>query len=337
MDMIGVLNGACTGLLVSVGHRTGLFDLLASRPPSTSDDIAKAAKLHPRYVREWLGGMTVAGIVSYDPAAGTYALPPEQAAVLTRAAGPDNLAMFAQYIKLMADVEDDIVRCFRRGGGVPYSKFKRFQELQAEESRGLYDRILVSAILPLAPGLVDRLNAGIDVADVGTGQGHAVHVMARAFPKSRFLGLDFSKAAVAVANRKRPRNARFAVQDVANLLGAFDLVTAFDTIHDQAKPAKVLASIAKSLRPGGMMLMMDIQASSRLEQNLQHPLGPLLYAASTFHCMTVSLAQKGDGLGTCWGEEKAYQMIRAAGFGSVDVHHLPGDVFHSFFVAVKSS
>jgi SAM-dependent methyltransferase len=336
--MMALLNDASLGMLVSIGHQTRLFDTMAEMPAASSDGIAQAAGLQERYVREWLGGMVVARIVSYDPATKTYVLPREHAAFLTRSAGSNNLAFFTQYIRLLSAVEGDVIRAFREGGGVGYEKYPDSQRLQAEESAALFDTALVEAILPLAPGLVERLRSGIDAVDLGTGQGHAVNVMARALPNSRFAGVDFSpegiEAARAEAAGWKLPNARFEVADIAaGLPGDFDLVTAFDVIHDLAKPRVVLANICRSLRPEGVFLMMDMAASSRLEEKLDHPIGPLLYGASVMHCMTVSLAQGGEGLGTMWGEQMAQEYLKDAGFSHVQVHHLEGDPMHVFYVA----
>jgi 2-polyprenyl-3-methyl-5-hydroxy-6-metoxy-1,4-benzoquinol methylase len=337
--LMETLNGAFLTLLISVGHRTGLLDAMAPMGAATSAEIAKAAGLNERYVREWLGGMTTGRIVEYDPASRTYRLPPEHAAFTTTAAGSENMAYFAQYIALAGLVEDEIVDCFRNGGGVPYSAFPKFQELQGGESLALYDAALIPAILPLAEGLRERLATGIDVADLGCGQGHAVNVMAREFPNSRFIGYDFSEEGVETARREAAdwglTNASFEVADVAALdeSETFDLVTAFDAVHDQAAPRKMLANAYQSLRPGGVFLVMDIAASSELHENMDHPMGSMLYAISTLHCMTVSLAQGGEGLGTVWGEKKAVELIREAGFAEVETKHLEGDVFHAFFVA----
>ncbi|HXF68807.1 MAG TPA: class I SAM-dependent methyltransferase [Thermoflexus sp.] len=336
--MMALLNDAFLGILVSIGHQTRLFDTMAEMPAATSDAIAQATGLQERYVREWLGGMVVARIVSYDPATETYVLPPEHAAFLTRSAGPNNLAFFTQYIRLLSAVEGDVGRAFREGGGVGYEKYPDFQRLQAEESAALFDTALVEGILPLADGVVERLRSGMDVIDLGTGQGHAVNVMARAFPNSRFVGVDFSpegiEAARAEAAGWKLRNARFEVADVAaGLPGEFDLVTAFDVIHDLAKPKVVLANITRALRPGGVFLMMDMAASSRLEENLDHPFGPALYGVSVMHCMTVSLAQGGEGLGTMWGEQMAQEYLKGAGFSDVQVHHLEGDPMHAIYIA----
>ena len=339
--MVDVLNGAGIALMTSIGHQVGLFDAMAGLPPATSRRIAEAAGLNERYVREWLGAMATGRVVDHDPADGTYRLPAEHATWLTRAAGIDNLALQAQYVPLLAEVEQPLIDCFRRGGGVPYSAFPRFQRLMAEESGAVHDAALVDAILPLVPGLPARLEAGIDVADVGCGRGHAVNLMARAFPNSRFVGVDFSEEGVAAGRAEADAlglaNARFEARDVTNLggRGGFDLVTAFDAIHDQAQPARVLAGIAEALRPGGVFLMVDIAASSHVHENLDRPLAPFLYTISCMHCMTVSLALGGAGLGAMWGEQKAREMLAEAGFGRVEVKQVEGDIVNNYYVATK--
>jgi len=186
--LIGVLNGGALALMLSIGHRTGLFDAMATLPPSTSAQIAEFAGLDERYVREWLGAMTTGRIVDHDPDQLTFALPPERAAWLTRAAGPANLALQAQYVGLLALVEDQIVHCFRHGGGVPYSAYPAFQALMAEDSGAVHDAALIDGILPVVPGLLDRLRRGIDVADIGCGSGHSVNLMAQAYPASPLRG-----------------------------------------------------------------------------------------------------------------------------------------------------
>ncbi|MGQ4728033.1 class I SAM-dependent methyltransferase [Streptomyces sp. Ju416(a)] len=341
--MLQVLNDSCLGYLCSIGHRTRLFDVMAQLPPSTSEEIAGAAGLNERYVREWLGGVTVGGIVAYDPADGTYRLPPEHAASLCRDAGPDNLASFLQDLALIGLVEDEVVAAFRDGGGVPYSSYPKFQELQAEETARVYDAALVDAIIPLVPGLPERLDSGdgLDVLDVGTGQGHAVNLLARAFPASRFTGVDVSEGGIAAAReaaaRLGLRNAHFELADAAAVTGPYDLITAFDVIHDLARPAQTLAAVAGALRDDGVFLMGDIAASSRLEENLDLPLGPTLYAFSVFYCMTTSLSEGGAGLGTVWGRQTALRMLREAGFGEVAVREVEGDILNVYYVARKGS
>ena len=205
--MLGVVNDGMLALMVSVGHRTGLFDTMSSLEPAGSAAIAEAAGLHERYVREWLGAMVSGGVVEYFPADATYWLPPEHAASITRAAGPGNLATYTQFISMLGQVESDIVGSFRNGGGVPYSKFPDFTRLMAEDSAMVFDFALLDAVLPLAQGLPERLAAGIDVADVGCGSGHAINLMAAAFPASRFVGYDFS-AGCGGRGHRRGRGAR---------------------------------------------------------------------------------------------------------------------------------
>jgi SAM-dependent methyltransferase len=340
--MVHMVNEAMLALMVSVGHRTGLFDVMAAMPAATSAEIAARAELDERYVREWLAAMTTGRIVDHDGATGSFSLPAGHAASLTRAAGPDNLAISTQYVGLLGMVEDQVVDCFRHGGGVPYSSFPKFQALMAEDSGTVHDASLIGVTLPLVPGLTDRLELGIDVADVGCGSGHAINLMAEAFPRSRFVGFDFSDTGLAAAREEAERkglaNVRFEQRDAADLgeTARFDFITTFDAVHDQARPDLVLAGIADAVRPGGTYLCVDVRASSTLSENLDHPLGPFCYTISCMHCMTVSLADGGMGLGTMWGEQKALQMLGEAGFTSVDAVHVDGDIVNTYFIATKN-
>jgi SAM-dependent methyltransferase len=250
--------------------------------------------------------------------------------------------MDKQYVGLLALVEDQVVECFRHGGGVPYSSFPKFQALMAEDSGAVRDATLIGVTLPLVPGLTDRLEQGIDVADVGCGSGHAANLMAETFPCSRFVGFDLSDAGLAAARTEADRNGltnvRFSKRDAARLgeTARFDLITTFDAVHDQARPDLMLAGIADALRPDGVYLCVDIAASSKLSENLNHPLGPFFYTISCMHCMTVSLADGGMGLGAMWGEQKALQMLSDAGFTSVNVKHVDGDIANTYFIATKN-
>ena len=338
--LMGALNEGALMLMVSVGHRTRLFDVLAARGASTSAELAQAAGLQERYVREWLGAMAVGGVVDYDVAAHRYALPAEHASVLTRGVAV-NLAASAQFLPVLASVEDRIVDCFVAGGGVNYAEYPRFHEIMAEESDQTVVAALEAHILPLVPGLQESLREGIDVLDVGCGHGRALARLATLYPASRFVGFDLSAEAVAEGNARAAaaglRNLRLEVRDVAEIGGSarFDLVTAFDAIHDQARPDRVLDGIHASLKAGGVFLMQDIAASRHVEKNFAHPLGPWLYTISCLHCMTVSLAQGGAGLGTVWGEELALEMLGEAGFDHVTSHRLPHDIINVYFVAKR--
>ena len=337
--IIGILNDGMLCLAISIGHRTGLFDTMADGSRATSADIAKRAGLNERYVREWLGAMVTGRIVDYDATTKTYTLPAERAAFITRAAGIDNLATFSQFVGLLGTVESQVVGSFRRGGGVPYSEFTDFQRLMAEDSGQTFEARLLQTTLPLVDGLVKRLESGIDVADIGCGSGHAINLMAVAFPRSRFVGYDFSEEGLAAgrdeAQEKDLGNVRFESRDVSTLdkVAAFDFITSFDAIHDQAHPDRVLAAIRRALRPDGVYLCVDIAASSDLANNLEHPLGPFLYTISTMHCMTVSLALDGKGLGTVWGKELALSMLVDAGFGRIDVKQVEGDILNNYYIA----
>src|SRR5690606_34810622 len=229
------------------------------------------AGLNERYVREWLAAMVTANVVDYDGAAARYSLPPEHAASLTRAAGASNVAVYAQYIGGLGAVESDIVDCFRHGGGVPYERFPRFHEVMAEDSGLAVVSALESDILPLVPGLIERLERGIRVADLGCGRGLALKRLAESFPRSRFVGMDLSSEAIDYARRNTAHldNVEYVQRDLSDFdhtaePGAFDFVVTFDAIHDQARPLAVLQGIRRSLAQGGVYLMQDIGGTSHL-------------------------------------------------------------------------
>ena len=339
--MLDMLNAGALMVMTSVGHRAGLFDVLAELDVATSSELAGAAGLNERYVREWLGAMATGRIVEIDPETGRYSLPAEHAAWLTRAASPDNLAVEAQWIPTLSSVEDDILECFEKGGGVPYERFSRFHEVMAEESAQTVLSVLFSHILPLVPGMTERLEEGASLLDLGCGRGRALLLLGERFPASTFLGYDLSADATAYGSGEAAErglsNVRFEQRDLSSFdadadLEAFDFVTTFDAVHDQARPLAMLEGIRRTLRPDGVYLMQDIQGSSHVHENLDHPGAPLLYMISCMHCMTVSLAQGGDGLGAMWGEEKARELLAVAGFSSVDVHLLEHDPFNAYFV-----
>jgi SAM-dependent methyltransferase len=328
-------------IMVDVGYRTGLLGTLAEGG-GTSAELAARAGLVERYVRECLGALVTAGIVDHDPADGRYTLPAEHAVCLT-GPGSSNLAPISQLPALLGPHVGGIVRAFREGGGVPYEDFRPdFTEAMDAMSRGLMDGQLLDGILPAAGELPARLAAGVRGADIGCGTGHAMNLMARAYPRSTFVGFDISADAIGRARQEAAQwglaNVTFEVLDVAELPvePPFDVVFAFDAIHDQVDPAGVLARVHEALVPHGTFVMMDIKAASRLEDNVGNPLAPLLYAISTLHCMTVSLARGGAGLGAVWGEQLARQMLAEAGFDDVAVHDVPDDPMDSVYVARKA-
>jgi SAM-dependent methyltransferase len=339
--LLSTLNQGALCLMVSVGHRTGLFDAMAELPPSTSEEIAVAAGMNERYVREWLGAMVTGEVVRIDPVSGKFELPSSHAACLTRKNPSDNMAVFAQYIPGLGYVEDEIVDCFQNGGGVSYDKFPRFHAVMEEDSGQSVVSSLSDHILPLDPTLTQKLSEGIQMLDLGCGRGRALHTLAETFPNSSFLGYDLSKDAIAYASSAAERsgltNLSFEVRDLSDFHetadpDAFDLVTTFDAVHDQAYPLHLLKGIRRTLKSDGLYLMVDIHSSSDLAKNVDHPLGTLLYTVSCLHCMTVSLAQGGEGLGAMWGREKAEELLAAADFGSVEVHRLEHDVQNDYYL-----
>jgi ubiquinone/menaquinone biosynthesis C-methylase UbiE len=342
--LLTILNDGALCLMISVGHRTGLLDAMRDAAPSSSAEIAARAGLNERYVREWLGAMVTGRIVNIDPARNRFSLPPKHAAFLTRAAGADNIGVFAQYIALLGSVEDEIVECFKKGGGVPYARFPRFQEVMAEDSGQSVLSSLESHIVPLVPGLREKLTSGIHVLDLGCGRGRIINRLAELYPKSRFTGMDLSSEAVLSAweeaAQKKLRNIEFIVTDLSHFdesaeVESFDLIATFDAIHDQAKPLNVLRGIHRALRSDGVYLMQDIKGSSDIYNNLNHPLGPALYTISCMHCMTVSLAQNGEGLGAMWGEEKTREYLAKAGFRSAEKKELAHDIQNNWYVVRK--
>jgi SAM-dependent methyltransferase len=229
----------------------------------------------------------------------------------------------SEIVESFGAVVPELERCFRNGGGVPYAAFRpQFTDRMDDLWRRIYDEQLVDGFLTAAPGLTDRLAAGARVLDVGCGTGHAVNLMAKSYPRSTFVGYDIAADAIQRAEGERVEmavpNAQFAVLDVTQLPTEpqFDVITAFDAIHDQVAPDVVLRRVHDALRPDGVFVMIDFKFSSRLERNLANPFAPLYYTISVMHCMTVSLAEGGAGLGTVWGEELRPQD---AGAGRVRV------------------
>lgn len=339
--MMQHLNSAAITLILSIGHRTGLLDAMAQLGPSTSDEIAQAASLSERYVREALGVLATGGVVEYDGQSKRYVLPREHAAWLTRAASPSNMAVSTQWIGVLAGVEDQVVECFRRGGGVPYEQYKRFHEVMAEESRQTVVQPLLDVLVPMLPGLADRLERGADVLDIGCGSGEALERLARRYPKSRFTGYDLSPEAV---DRGRARmraaglkNVTLECRNAAEPFGRerYDWITTFDAIHDQAAPDAVLRHIHAALKYDGWYLMQEISGSSHVHEDAHHPIAPFLYAVSCMHCMSVSLSQGGKGLGAMWGRETAQRMLQDAGFRQVEIRSLPHDIINDYYLVQK--
>ena len=337
-ELVAMFNSASVVLGIDVGHRTGLFEAMASAGTTTSGDLATAAGLAERPVREWLGLMTVGGIVEHDATADTFTLPPMVAAILT---GPGmNLAAFAAEITINATSVPLVVRSMHDGRGIAYDELPHFTARMAEISRRLYDDALLPGYLGVVPGLLDRLSDGASVADLGCGCGHVANLIARAFHASSVVGFDFSEEAITAARKEAAEwgltNATFELRDIAHLHpdARFDVMLAFDAIHDQARPRAVLAEARRVLADDGLFVMVDPAVSARLDETAQHPMAAYIYGCSLFHCLQVSLAQGGEALGTAYGHQTAVALLHEAGFAEVELLQPAAmDAFNGIFVA----
>ena len=312
---------AATVVLAALGDRTGLFKDLAARGPATSGELASRAGLAERYVREWLGGMFAAGYLTYDEGRQRYALPAEHVPALATEPGPAFFGGVHQELIGAIQRYDQVAEAFRQGGGV------RLADLHADVWAGTsrftaqwHQNMLVQQWLPLVPEVTARLEAGARVADVGCGTGQALIALARAFPAITATGYDAHRPSVEQARRAATeaglgRRVTYEVLDAAaGLPGSFDVITTFDVVHDAADPLGLLRSIRDALRPGGRHLCLEINCSGRAADNVG-PVATLLYGFSVLYCMTTSLAEGGEGLGTLGLPEPVLRDLAAkAGF-----------------------
>jgi len=326
--LLNIYTGGVLTKLIEVGYQVGLFEA-SKAGPATSEELSERAGLKERYVREWLGAMTTSGIYSYDPESKRYTLPEEHAALLTGDTA-QNASPMSRMINHFGTHLPKLVACFRAGGGIPYSAYRPvFTQCMDDVWRRIYDQQLVGGFIGAVEGLPEALRRGIHVLDVGCGTGHAMNLLARDFPASRFCGYDIAQDAIESARAEAKKmgllNATFEVVDVASMPSEpkFDLITAFDAIHDQKSPDAVLRGVQRAMAPGGTFLMIEFKFSSRVEDNIKNPFAPMYYGISLMHCMPVSLALGGKGLGTVWGEQTAKQYLAEAGFRTVKVVDTP--------------
>ncbi len=335
------LNGGFISMMISIGHRTGLFDVMAALPPSTSQQVATAAGLDERYVREWLSAMTSAHIIDYDARTASWFLPMEYAAVLARGAGANSLAPAAQMLSMLASVEDMVVAAFRGGGGVLPEAYDRLNAMVSREKSMLIDESYVDALIELIPGMQAKLAAGGVVLDAGCGDGALLVTMARMFPRSTFRGYDISHEAIERALEHAAEadlpNVDFAAGDVASIDEArtYDLVLAFEAMRELSFPRVFLRRAVAALKRDGAFLMQEVGVSTYLARNADHPFAPMLYAMSCLHAVPVALAQEGEALGVMWGKERAMQMLAEAGFRGARFETLPVDTLRYYCVATK--
>jgi len=339
---VGVDFGATlTVALAYIGDRLGIFRAIADNGPLTSAELAHRTGLEERYLREWASTMAAAGYVDYSPSDRKFALNHAQRTVLLDEKNPFNMAGAFQYAITCIRQLSPLTEAFRHGGGVPFADFgPEIAEAIRRMFQAGYETWVASRWIPAVPDVHQRLLAGGEAAEVGCGSGQCLIPVAKAFPGSRFWGFDVDPGSIALARQRCAQEglaSRVTFEQVAAEAipdsERFDLVMAFNCLHDMANPRGALRAIRRALKPGGATLWSEAKASDRLEENLS-TWGRSMYAASTMHCMTVSLAHNGEGLGSVVGPGLARELALEAGFSSFAP--LPVDnPFHRIFVLLR--
>ena len=351
--MTDILNYGALNLAIALGYRSELFDVMdAFDSPKAISYIADKTGLNMRYIKEWLGIMVSGGVIeiSHDETGlDCFYLPREHGDVICRRSGNSNMGVYSQEIPLLTTCAmESVYKGFKEGKGVSYDHYPRFQEFMAQLANAKHQQVLVNDFLPSVDNgrLIRKMKAGIRVCDLGCAEGVAAILMARAFPNSEFIGIDISQQAISKARsdckQQGIKNLDFLRLDTSSLKGnhnlenSFDYITAFDVIHDLVQPLEALQGVYSILKADGLFSMIDIAASSNLEENKDHPMGPFLYTVSLMHCMPVGLLDGGTGLGMMWGRQKAIEMLEAAGFKHREVIEIPEDPFNLHFMCKKT-
>lgn len=317
--MVDDIGTALRGGLSYIGDKLGIFKALASAGPVTVEELAKKTKLNARYLREWLGAMATAQYIEYRPDTGKYFLPPEHAAALADENFPFFVGGFIEMIVPTVSVAPKVAQAFKNGRGVPQQAYS--PEMFESIERGTapwYKHQLVQKWIPAMPQVERKLGAGGAALDVGCGSGRAAITLAWAFPKAQVFGFDNHPGSIkrAKANAKAAglKNVQFRVTDCTKLPARkFDFISTFDVVHDSVNPVGLMKSIRKALTPDGTYLLLEMNASPNVHENV-NPIGRLLYSVSTLYCMTTSLAHNGAGIGAVMGEPKARELADKAGF-----------------------
>jgi SAM-dependent methyltransferase len=318
------MGAAISGLLLHIGDRLGLYKAMAGAGPVTSAALAARTGTAERYVREWLGNQAAGGYVTYDPAGGTYELPAEQAMVVASEDSPFFLGGAFEAIASCYADHNRFADAFRTGAGVGWHEHDgRLFSGVLRFFRPGYAAHLVNAWLPALDGVADKLRAGASVADVGCGLGASTIIMAQAFGRSTFLGVDNHEASITEARKAAAeagvaQRARFQTASAHQLPGAgYDLVCMFDCLHDMGDPVGAARHARQALAPDGTLMLVEPMAGDGLEENL-NPVGRAYYGLSTVICTPGSLDQEvGLGLGAQAGQRRLEAVLREAGFSSV--------------------
>ncbi|MEM7254285.1 MAG: methyltransferase domain-containing protein [Pseudomonadota bacterium] len=333
------LAGTMITRLCAIGDALGLFKALHEQGPATSEQLAERTDIHERYAREWLRGMHAAGYLEVDRATSEYRLPAEHAALLADDANPLYQGGMWELMVHSLGPFDTLVDAFRNGGGVSQACFHPNLYNGMRRSSGLrYQNSLLQEWLPAMPDVVNKLSAGATVADIGCGSGTAILTMVEAFPNSQFTGYDAFAPQVERANaqaRERGLDDRvhFDVVDASlQLPNRFDIITTFDVIHDMAHPREALRTIHEHLNEGGLYVMQEIAAADDPHDNVGSQ-AALKYGMSITYCMTTSLANEGEGLGTLGLPPTVVRSLcDEAGFSSVESIPCRNEFFSLFLV-----
>jgi SAM-dependent methyltransferase len=314
---VGDLGAAMSAVLVSIGDELGLYKALAKQR-LTSAQLASQTGTNERYVREWLGNQAAGGYVEYDSASGTYFLTEEQALCLANPNGPVDLPGAYQVVQDLFFVMPRALDNFRTGHGMEWGEHHSCLFHGTERFfRAGYNANLLSSWLPAFDGLTERLARGGRAADVGCGHGASTILVAKAFPKSEFVGIDYHPGSVDAARSRAAEagvgNVRFEVADATTYTdGGFDLIAFFDCLHDMADPAGVARHARQALLSDGYCMIVEPFAGNRVEDNL-NPVGRVFYAASALICVPVSLARRGPALGAQAGEDRLRRVVVGEG------------------------
>ncbi|HEY1799086.1 MAG TPA: class I SAM-dependent methyltransferase [Stellaceae bacterium] len=322
--LITDLGGASSVAMVRLGDALGLYKALHAKGPMTSQELAVVANVNERYLREWLANQAASNYLSYDPIDQRFALPEEQAMIFAVEESPCYMLGGFDLMAAMIVNQPLVEAAFRTGGGVAWGDQAGCMFCAvARFFRPGYHNHLVDSWLPALDGVVEKLERGARVADIGCGHGWSTVLMASAFPKSQFIGYDFHPASIDAARAHAAahgvgKNVVFEVGTAKDFRAAdLDLVTFFDCLHDMGDPLGAAARVCRSLKPDGTWMLVEPMAADHLEANL-NPVSRLFYAASTMICVPTSLSQEvGAALGAQAGERKLREVILGGGFGSV--------------------
>lgn len=317
---LGDLGSALTATLVVIGDRLGLYRAMAGAGPLTSAQLAKRTNTSERCVREWLSAQAAAGYITYDAETGRYELPAEHAVALVDEDSPACVLGGFQGMTSAMKAEPKVIEAFKNGSGVGWHEHDPGLFVGTERFfRPGYNANLVDSWIPALHGVREKLQRGAQVADVGCGLGASTIILAKAFPRSRFVGFDYHRESILQARERGASagvldRARFEVSTAKTFPGTYDLVTTFDCLHDMGDPLGAAQHIRESLAPDGTWLLVEPRAGDKVEENL-NPLGRLFYSVSTLVCTQASLAQEvGTALGAQAGESRLRDIATRAGF-----------------------